>query len=78
MNLQDFKQRDERLVRKFEYDDRTVYAVDLGVGDGTVEVVGDTAIVIVNDEQHDVTLPEGDDVQAFIRNGVLTIEVTPE
>lgn len=62
-------------VRKYEYDDGSVVAVDFGgsAGDQTVDVVGDTAIVVVDDEQVEFHLPEeADDVS--VRGGVLTIE----
>ncbi|MFC7134400.1 MULTISPECIES: DUF7127 family protein [Salinibaculum] len=61
-------------VRRFEYDDATTLAVDFGAEKSTsVDVVGDTVIVVVGDEQYDIEL-DGD-AQAFMKNGVLTIEV---
>lgn len=60
--------------RRFEYEDRTQYVVDLGAGaDVSVDVVDGTAIVVVDEEQYDVSVPG--DAQAFMTNGVLTIEV---
>lgn len=41
--------------------------------DASVDIVGDTVIVVADDEQYDLAV-EGD-AQAFMRNGVLTIEV---
>ena len=65
-------------LRQYEYDDAVVLAADLGVvGDATVDVVDGTAIVLVDDEQYDFEVP-GEDARAFIRNGVLTIEMTTE
>jgi hypothetical protein len=65
-------------LRQYEYDDAVVLAADLGVvGDATVDVVDGTAIVVVGDEQYDFEVPAGD-ARAFIRNGVLTIEMTSE
>jgi HSP20 family molecular chaperone IbpA len=32
-------------------------------------------IVVVGDEQYDFELPGGSDAQAFMKNGVLTVEV---
>ena len=61
-------------IRRFNYADETTFAADLGV-DGEVDVVGDTAIVITGTGQYDLSLPERDGVTAFIRNGILTIEV---
>lgn len=64
-------------VRQFEYDDSLVLAADVGFGDTSVDVVGDTVIVVTGDEQRELELPEGSGsaAQAFIKNGVLTIEV---
>jgi len=65
-------------MSRFEYDDAVVLAADLGVvGDASVDIVGGTAIVVVDGEQYDVEVPAGD-ARAFIRNGVLTIEMTSE
>ncbi len=68
---------DDAPVRRFEYDDGThVLAADVGVEtDASVDVVGDTAIVVTGAEQYDLDVPAGD-AQAFIKNGVLTVEVT--
>lgn len=72
--LQQFSDGDV-AARRYDYGDRELLAVDFGAGaDGTVEVVDDTAIVVVGDEQHDLDVPAGV-VRASIRNGVLTIEV---
>lgn len=78
MNEQDFSDLEGALVRQYEYDDGRVLAVDLGTtGTATVDVVDGTAIVVVDDRrgefQTEIDLP--DDAQAFIRNGVLSIEV---
>lgn len=68
---------DDTPVRQFEYDDRVVLAADVGLGDASVDVVGDTVIVVRGDEQYELTLPEGDgDATATINNGVLTVEVS--
>jgi hypothetical protein len=65
-------------VARMEYaDGTTLLAADVGPGrDASVDVVGDTVIVVVGDEQYDFALPEGGDAQAFIKNGVLTVEVS--
>ena len=63
-------------VRRFEYEDSTVFAVDFGqIGDSSVDVVGETVIAVVDGEQYELDI-EGD-AQAFMKNGVLTIEVSP-
>jgi hypothetical protein len=65
---------DDIDVRRFAYDDGVVFAADFGaVGDSSVDVVDDTVIVVADDEQYDLEL--AGDAQAFMNNGVLTIEV---
>lgn len=66
-------------LRQYEYDDGSiVFAADMGiVDDASVDVVGDTVIVVADGEQHDFEVPASD-AQAFIRNGVLSVEVTEE
>ena len=71
---------DDVPVRRYEYDDQTVVASDLGVldGDVSVDLLDDRAIVVVEGRQgsqtREIELPEGTS-QAFINNGVVTIEV---
>jgi len=70
---QQFADRDVD-VRQFEYDDSVVLAADFGYTESSsVDVVDDTVIVIVDGEQYDIELDA--DAQAFMKNGVLTIEV---
>lgn len=65
----------ESMVRRYEYDDRTVIVADLGPdAEPEVEVLGRTAVVVVGDREYDVDLPAGS-VEAFNRNGVVTFEV---
>lgn len=76
MNINKFSRQDGRFVRQYEYDDATVVAADVGDHAATVDVVGDTVIVVEGDgDQFELDLPEGRDAQAFITNGILTIEV---
>jgi hypothetical protein len=52
MVRQQYAGEDERFVRRYDYDDEWVIAADLGV-DGArldVDVVGETAIVLVDEE----------------------------
>lgn len=64
-------------IRRFEYDDAVVLAADIGVGNTSVDVVGDTVIIIADGEQHEFPLPEGaDDARGQVNNGVLTVEVS--
>jgi len=65
-------------LRRYEYSDALVFAADLGVvGDTSVDVVDETVIVVADGEQYDFEVPDGN-AQAFIRNGVLTVEMTTE
>lgn len=76
MNLNQFIREGDGFVREYDYGDARVVAADLGQRDATVDVVDDTAIVAFEDgEQIDLRVPDGEKVNAFIRNGVLTIEV---
>ncbi|PSP95924.1 hypothetical protein BRC91_00385 [Halobacteriales archaeon QS_4_62_28] len=69
---------DDAPIRRYEYSDALVLAADLSVvGDTSVDVVDETVIVVADGEQHDFEVPDGN-VQAFIRNGVLTVEMTTE
>ncbi len=74
MNLKETLREQDFESRRFEYDDRTEYVVDFGAGvEATVDVVDETAIVIADGTQYDLDIPA--DAQAFMSNGVLTIEV---
>lgn len=62
-------------VRRYDYDEETVLAADLGPGvEGSVDVVDGTVIVVVGDEQHEFDVPAGES-RASISNGVVTVEV---
>lgn len=62
-------------VSRYDYDDRTVIAVDFGPGaEPAVDVVDGTAIVVVGDDQREFDVPDAA-VETFTRNGVVTIEV---
>jgi len=80
MNTQQHAGREERFVRRYEYDDRHVVAVDLPVAGESVEVeaVDETAIVVIDlgDEvvETDVELP-GAAERVDATNGVVTVEV---
>jgi hypothetical protein len=65
---------DDVQLRRYEYDDRAVLAADFGPGrEASLDVLDETVIVVVDGEQYDLEV-DGDP-RAFIRNGVLTIEV---
>jgi|AntRauTorcE11898_2_1112593.scaffolds.fasta_scaffold110624_2 hypothetical protein len=67
---------DDRSVHSVRRDDGRTVVADFGpvTDSATVDVVGDTAIVMADDEQTDIELPEPAE-RAFMRNGVLTIEL---
>jgi HSP20 family molecular chaperone IbpA len=80
MSFQQSTGRDERFVRRYEYDDSWVVAADLDARDDDVDVdiVGRTAILVVEDgdrvRESEFELP-GEDATVSMNNGVLTITV---
>lgn len=62
--------------RRFEYDGQSVLVADFGPeAEGSVDLVGDTAIVVVDDDQYEFEVPAGVVAHASVNNGVLTVEV---
>lgn len=61
-------------VRQYEYGDETVLVADFGPVSGSVDVVDGTAIVVVDGEQHEFSVPAGA-ARAVMNNGVVSIEV---
>lgn len=77
MSLERISQREESIARRYEYDEEQVIVADFGASDVSVDVLDDVAIVVVEGDENyqtELELPEGE-AQAFINNGVLTIEV---
>jgi len=80
MSFQQSTGRDERFIRRYEYDDSWVVAADLDARDDDVDVdvVGRTAILVVDDgdrvTETEFELP-GEDATVSTNNGVLTITV---
>jgi HSP20 family molecular chaperone IbpA len=80
MNFQQSTGRDERFLRRYEYDDSWVIAADLDVNDEDVDVdiVGQTAILVVENADRvtetEFELP-GEDASVSMNNGVLTITI---
>ncbi|MFC7154414.1 hypothetical protein ACFQPA_02960 [Halomarina halobia] len=73
-NQQRFTEREDP-IRRYDYEDSVVFAADLGgVRDADVDVVDGTAIIVIDGQQYEFAVPDGD-AQAFIKNGVVTIEV---
>lgn len=82
MNLQDIARRDDGLVRHYAYDDEAVVVADLdqfdASSDPVVDVVEDTVIVVMSDdEQFELEAP-ATPTAAFMHNGILTIEMEAE
>ena len=79
MSKQQFTDRDERFIRRYQYDDGWVIGVDLEAPDEAVDVdvVGTTAIVVVERDggvsELEFELP-GDASSITTQNGVLTIK----
>jgi hypothetical protein len=67
---------EDGITRSYEYDNHTVFAADFGTGeDPSVDVVGETVMIVTEDGyQREFEIPAGK-VRAFNRNGVVTIEV---
>ena len=78
MSQQQFAGGNERFLRRYEYDDEWVVAVDLDVADDAVDVdvVGGTAIVVVETDDRvaetEFELP-GPAAKVDVNNGVLLI-----
>ena len=67
---------EEFIGRRYEYRDRAGLVADFGAGaEGSVDLVGDTAIVVVDDDQYEFEVPAGVTTRASVNNGVLTVEV---
>jgi hypothetical protein len=67
---------DDVRFRCIDDGDSITYLADLGnTTAATVDVVAGTVIVVTGDDQYEAELPEEGDAEAFIKNGVVTIEV---
>ena len=82
MTLEQLSHGEDAIVRRYDYDDGAVLAVDFGAAnaDAAVDVVDGTLLIVLDDEQHEFDLPanatvDHADAHTFIRNGVLTIEM---
>ena len=62
------------VVRQYDYEAETVVVADLGHAEGSVEVVGGTAIVVADGEQFEFDVP-ADASRAVMNNGIVTIEM---
>lgn len=72
---QRFASRDDTLARRVDYDDSVLFVVDLGPSrDASVDVVDGSAIVVVDGDEFEFDIPEGE-ARASMSNGVVTIEI---
>ncbi len=80
MNNTQTANSDDRVLRRYEYEDDWVLAADLAVDDDSVEydTIGETLILVVDDNgqvtETELDLP-GSDADVTLNNGVLTVEV---
>lgn len=78
MVRQQYAGEDERFVRRYDYEDEWMIAADVGVGEDhlDVEIVGETAIVLVDERTElEVELP-GSVETVDTNNGVLVVRGT--
>jgi len=78
MVRQQYAGEDERFVRRYDYEDEWVIAADVGVGDDllNVDIVGETAIVVVDGETElEFDLP-GSAENVDTNNGVFVVRGT--
>ena len=79
MNNTQIANGDDRVLRRYEYEDDWVLAADLAVDDDSVEydTVGETLILVFDDDgqgtETELDLP-GPDADVTLNNGVLTVE----
>ena len=74
MNLSDqLVERDVGVARR-EFDDRIEFVADFGPErEASVDVLKDRVIVVTDEDQYELEVDGSP--QAFMRNGILTIEV---
>lgn len=62
------------MVRHYEYGEDDVLVADFGAGDGSVDLVEGTAIVVVDDDHHEFEVPAAAS-RAIMNNGIVTVEM---
>ncbi len=62
------------MVRQYDYDDESIMIADFGHVDGDIDVIDDTAIIVINDEQYEFDVPPSAS-RGIMNNGIVTIEV---
>lgn len=72
--LQEVDQQ-EAIIREYEYDNTTAITADFGpaASDISIDIVDETAIVVVSGEQFEFEFPDNAD-EIAAKNGILTIE----
>ncbi|GAB3666961.1 DUF7127 family protein [Halopiger thermotolerans] len=67
-------EKDDAKITNREYEDEQVIAVDFGPSSGepTLDIAGDTAIVVVGDDQFEFEIPS-DATDVTVNDGILTI-----
>ena len=67
--------KDDVTITEREYEDEQVIAVDFGPTGGkpSLDIVDDTAIVVVDDEQFEFDIPS-DANEVTVNDGILTIK----
>ena len=73
--LRQIDERNDDELQRYEYDDRIVYAADIGPVEAAVDVVDSTVMLVRDGEQSEFEVPESGTAEATINNGVLTIKV---
>lgn len=68
-------ENDEVTVTEREYDQEYIIAVDFGqrAGTPTLDVVDETAIIVVDDDQFEFAVPS-DATEVTVNDGILTIK----
>ncbi|MFC4439763.1 MULTISPECIES: DUF7127 family protein [Natrialbaceae] len=68
-------ENDEVTITEREYDEEYVIAVDFGrrAGKPTLDVVDETAIVVVDDGQFEFAIPS-DATEVTVNDGILTVK----
>lgn len=80
MNNTQVTNRDDRLLREYDYETEWVLAADLPVDDDSVQydTIGDTLILVIDNDgqvsETELDLP-GPDAEITVNNGVLTVQV---
>lgn len=69
--------KEEPFIRRYEYENHTLLVADFGPeSTPKVDVVGDTAIIVIDAHQHELDLPSKmKDTTITTNNGVVTLRI---